>query len=106
VPAGLRDPERPDLAWAPAFLELGATATDRQTFRTGLAALLQGAAEQANGARAAAADRSATPPSTPGLLDRLANWVDHVTAIFFPLAGLACVVWIERRRFSAVHDTR
>lgn len=105
VPAGLRDPERADLAWAPAFLELSATATDRQTFRTGLAVLLQGAAEQANSAQATAAGQSAMPPSTPGLLDRLANWIDHVMAVFFPLAGLGGVAWIERQRFSAIHDT-
>ncbi|MGQ3214501.1 MAG: hypothetical protein ACT6U0_16500 [Shinella sp.] len=104
VPAALRDPERQSLAWVPAFLQLRETSADRQSFRIGLAALLHGAAEHAPGTGATAIARPTTSP-TQSLLDRLADWIDRVTGIFFLLAGFACVAWIERRRFSAVHDT-
>jgi hypothetical protein len=104
VPAALRDPERPNLAWVPAFLPLSETATDRQSFRISLAALLRGTAERTPGAGAKDSGRSTMPPAR-SLLDRLPDSINRVTGIFFPLAGLACVVWIERRRFSAIHDT-
>lgn len=105
VPAGLRDPERPSLAWVPAFLQMGETATDRQTFRTGLAALLQGAADRASAAKPIAMDVSAMASTTSGLLERIVEWIGRFSRIFCPLAGLACVAWIERRRFRAIRDT-
>lgn len=103
IPAGLRDPERPNLAWTPGFLQLGDQATDRQAFRIALAALLQGAADRAAVAKGGAGGQ-APALTTPSLLDRLAHWIDHVTRVVFPLAGLACVLWIERRRFGAIRD--
>lgn len=107
VPRALRDGARPQQAWSPAFLALGARGLDAAAFRRELAALLAGSAEE-GGAAPSAADGGADAPAPAGpprtasdLLERLRRWLAAFAAIVFPAAGLAAVAWIERRRFGA-----
>ncbi|WP_378941121.1 hypothetical protein [Mesorhizobium sp. ANAO-SY3R2] len=104
VAAAMRDPDRPDLAWAPAFLQLGETASDPRAFRIGLAALLQGTADPIPGAQAAPTRQSTVDAEPPGVVERIREWMKHFSQLFFPIAGLACVAWIERSRFGAIRD--
>ena len=105
VAAGLRDPDGPDLAWEQKFLQLGETATDPHTFRIGLAALLDGAADRIARSQAGAADQSATASRPTDIVERIRRAIRHFAQWFFPLAGLAGLAWIERRRFGAIRDS-
>jgi hypothetical protein len=104
VAAGLRDPQRPSMAWAPEFLHLGETATDPRTFRIGLAALLEGAADRMARSQSGEAQHSALAARPPGIVERIRRAMRQFAQWFFPLAGLAGVAWIERRRFGAIRD--
>jgi len=100
IPEALRDPAAPDRAWTPGFRELEAQHPDPESFRRGLAQLLNGgtAAKKVSGGN--------TSPQGGGsadLLPRLTALLSFVTGLAMPTLGAVAVVVIERRRWRELN---